>query len=176
MPWLLASKLFNQYHDCWRPGSLRRQGISSHDINLIGFGLSQLCRVRVNLKLFLYWQVIFWLRCCFCEQVFAFWRLQVSCLYNYYHELCTRSGFVLSYFVLVVSMIYGGFMWLIHQYRDRFVYALSQWEMTLHCNWHYIVTSSLIGWAHTQNSPCLYSMRICHWYWSHHIIVSMVVK
>ena len=40
--------------------------------------------------------------------------------------------------------------------RDRFGYGLSQWETTLHCNvvshWLspcYIVTSSLIGWAHS---------------------------
>ena len=60
------------------------------------------------------------------------------------------------------------------QCRDHSGYGLSQWETTLHCNvfywlspypeWSlgmgsanerhsYIVTLSLIGWAHTQNDP-----------------------
>ena len=69
------------------------------------------------------------------------------------------------------------------KFRDHSVYASSQWEMALHCNtishwlgaytewslkftlqwilcmrptnetWRYTVTSSLIGWAHTQNDP-----------------------
>ena len=44
-------------------------------------------------------------------------------------------------------------------YRDYFVYASRQWETTLHGNVvsrrRYIVTSSLIGRAHTQNDPCI---------------------
>ena len=61
-------------------------------------------------------------------------------------------------------------------HKQHFVYLPSQWETTLHCyvishwlatytkwiilcmypaneRWRYIVTSSLIGWVHTQNDP-----------------------
>ena len=36
-------------------------------------------------------------------------------------------------------------------HKDHSVHAPSQWETMLHCS--YIVTSALIGWAHTQNDP-----------------------
>ena len=86
---------------------------------------------------------------------------------------------ILSPRPLVSGFSPGSSLW------DHFVYVLRQWETTLHCNavshclstytkWslymcqanerrRYIVTLSLIGWAHTQNYPSTGSMKC--WYW-----------
>ena len=42
-------------------------------------------------------------------------------------------------------------------YRDHFVYAPNQWET--------IVTSSLIGWAHSQNDPYAYNDHVIVIWW-----------
>ena len=44
-----------------------------------------------------------------------------------------------------------GKTWKLMSCRNRFVNAPSQWETTLHCN--VTLTSSLIGWARSQNGP-----------------------
>ena len=48
-------------------------------------------------------------------------------------------------------------------HMDHFVYAPSQWETTVHCNVRrrWIVTSSPIGWAYTQNDLCFQQSFDC---------------
>ena len=68
---------YSQYHDCWWPGDMRSQGISSHGSDLVVFEYSTFITRRLNIEAWTKWLKIckgqfkmHFLDFCFC---FVFW-------------------------------------------------------------------------------------------------------